>query len=178
VTEQSDCEGTTATDAGSTLVALHVTDSTRFKTIPELDGEVATAVAVRAGLRDGRPFALGADGSYDVALNRFFSELDSWGVRATNSIAAYARDVMLFSRFLHESRGGKSIWACDGEDLRAYKQVRLRTPGTDQVSVATWRRSIAALNKWVTWALSEGLIDTVRQHRNVLCAATPTGRSA
>ncbi|MDA8286433.1 MAG: site-specific integrase [Actinomycetota bacterium] len=160
MTEQTDLEGTTPTEGGGTLVALHVTDSTRFKTIPELDGKVAAAVAARAGLRDGRPFVLGADGSYDVALNRFFSELDSWGVRAPNSIAAYARDVMVFCRFLHESRGGKSIWACDGADLRAYKQVRLRTPGGNQVSVATWRRSIAALNKWAAWALSQGLIDT------------------
>jgi site-specific recombinase XerD len=168
-------QGSTTADAGSTLVALHVTDSTRFPTVPELDGKVATAVAARAGLRDGRPFVLGADGSYDVALNRFFGELDSWGVRASNSIAAYARDVMLFCRFLHDSRGGKSIWACDGEDLRAYKQVRLRTPGGTQVSVATWRRSIAALNKWVAWALCEGLIDTEPFRYRDVTVWTPRG---
>ena len=66
---------------------------------------------------------------------------------------------MLFCRFLNDSRGGKSIWECDGADLRAFKRVRLRTPGDGQVSVATWRRSIAALDKWAAWAVSEGLLD-------------------
>jgi hypothetical protein len=112
----------------------------------------------RAGVRDGQPFVLGSDGSYDLALNRFLRELDGWGVRAANSIGAYARDVMLFCRFLHDSRGGKAIWECDGADLRAFKRVRLRTPGDGQVSVATWRWSIAALDKWAAWAVYEGLL--------------------
>lgn len=64
---------------------------------------------------------------------------------------------MLFCRFLAQSRGGKPIWECDAADLRAYKRVRLHTPGPAQVSVATWRRSIAALDKWAAWALYEGL---------------------
>ena len=101
---------------------------------------------------------LGADGSYDLQLNRFFRELGGWGVRAANSVLAYARDIMLFCRFLAQSRGGKPIWVCDAADLRAYKRVRLRAPGPAQVSVATWRRSIAALDKWAAWALYEGLI--------------------
>jgi site-specific recombinase XerD len=101
---------------------------------------------------------LGPDGSYDLHLNRFFRELPSWGVGAENSVAAYTRDVMLFCRFLHEGRAGKSIWQCDSADLRAYRMVRLRTPGPLRVSLSTWRRSIAALDKWVRWSLSEGLL--------------------
>ena len=46
----------------------------------------------------------------------------------------------------------------DAADLRAYKQVRLRTPGEAQVSVATWRRSMAALDKWAAWAIAENLL--------------------
>lgn len=65
---------------------------------------------------------------------------------------------MLFCRFLHESRGGRTIWQCDGADLRAYKAVRLRGDGPCRVSVSTWRRSVAALDKWVRWAQYEGLI--------------------
>lgn len=118
----------------------------------------AAVVLARAGVLAGQPFVLGADGGYDVALNRFFRELDSWGVRAASSVAAYARDVMLFCRFLHDSRDEKEIWACDAADLRAYKQVRLRTPGEAQVSVATWRRSMAALDKWAAWAVAENLL--------------------
>jgi site-specific recombinase XerD len=139
-------------------VGLFVTEGMRAGAAPGLGDGVAVGVLQRAGVRDGQPFVLGPDGSYDVALNRFFRELGGWGVRAANSVSAYARDVMLFCRFLDTSRGGKTIWECDGGDLRAYKAVRLHTAGDHQVSVATWRRSIAALDKWVVWALHEGLL--------------------
>lgn len=43
----------------------------------------------RFGVRDGQRFVLGADGSYDVELNRFFRELGGWGVRSDNGAAAY-----------------------------------------------------------------------------------------
>jgi site-specific recombinase XerD len=125
----------------------------------ELDLGLDTAgVLARAGVRDGQPFVLGADGSYDVALNRFFQELDGWGVRSANGVAAYSRDVMLFCRFLQEARGGKAIWECDSTDLAAYKRARLWTDGPHRVSVSTWRRTVAALDKWVRWSLSEGLL--------------------
>lgn len=62
-------------------------------------------------------------------------------------------------------RGGKSIWDTDHNDLRAYKNdlraykaVRLRQGGPDTIAVATWNRSIAALDKWVQWSLYEGLL--------------------
>jgi site-specific recombinase XerD len=127
--------------------------------VPGLDLDLDTAgVLGRAGVRDGHPFVLGADGSYDIALNRFFQELDSWGVRSANGVAAYSRDVMLFCRFLHEGRGGKTIWECDATDLVAYKRARLWTDGPHRVSVSTWRRTVAALDKWVRWSLSEGLL--------------------
>lgn len=152
---------TAASSSAGALVNLYRSETTRAAGAPGLGecGEPrAAAVLARAGVRNGQPFVLGADGSYDPALNRFFRELDSWGVRAANSVAAYARDVMLFCRFLHESRGGKAIWDCEEADLRAYKQLRLNGPTHLRVSVATWRRFIAALDKWVAWALSEGLL--------------------
>jgi len=142
---------------GEALVELYFTEGARAAGGPL--GADPAGVLRRAAARDGLPFVLGPDGSYDVELNRFFRELDGWGVRAANSILAYARDVMLFCRFLHTSRGGKSIWECDGTDLRAYKSARLHTPGDQQVSVATWRRSIAALDKWAAWAVHEGLLE-------------------
>ncbi|MBT2491823.1 tyrosine-type recombinase/integrase [Streptomyces sp. ISL-96] len=116
------------------------------------------SVLRRAGADDGRPFILGPDGSYDRDLNRFLRDLESWGVRAENSRIAYSTDVMLYCRFLHESRAGKSIWDTDGADLRAYKSVRLRGDGPGKVSAATWNRSIAALDKWVQWSLYEELL--------------------
>src|SRR6266481_4669383 len=128
------------TAGGGALAELHVTGPVR-SAVPGAD----TAVVLRrAGVRPGQPFILGSGGEYDVQLNRFLRELDSWGVRAANSIAAYGRDVMLFCRFLDQARGGKSIWACDTEDLAAFKRARLHGP--DAISVSTWRRSIAALD--------------------------------
>jgi len=54
-------------------------------------------------------------------------------------------------------RGDKSIWQCDAGDLAAFKRVRLHCPEQQQrVSVGTWRRSIAALDKWARWAVAEG----------------------
>ncbi|WP_200263397.1 tyrosine-type recombinase/integrase [Streptomyces sp. HSG2] len=119
------------------------------------DGE---SVLRRVGANDGRPFILCPDGSYDLHLNRFLRDLEHWGVRSENSRIAYSTDVMLYCRFLHESRGGKSIWETDGADLRAYKAVRLHSSGPGSVSVATWNRSLAALDKWVQWSLHEELL--------------------
>ena len=139
------------------VIDLHLTDAACAAGA----GQAATggvAALSRAGVVDGLPFLLGADGSYDLQLNRFFRELDGWGVRAANSVLAYARDIMLFCRFLAQSRGGKSIWECDTADLRAYKRARLHTPGPARVSVATWRRLVAALDKWAAWSVYEGLI--------------------
>lgn len=113
----------------------------------------------RAGAYDGKCFVLGPDGSYDVQLNRFGRELDSWGVRSDNGHEGYMRDIMLYCRFLHESLGGKSIWETDSADLRAYKVVRMRMDNENSISAATWRRSIAALDKWVEWSLYEELLD-------------------
>jgi len=140
----------------STVVQYHQTSLAQASMLDL--GVDATAALSRAGVRDGQPFMLGADGSYDVALNRFFQELDGWGVRSANGIAAYTRDVMLFCRFLHEGRDGKTIWECGSADLLAYKRTRLWGDGPGRVSVSTWRRSIAALDKWVRWSLAEGLL--------------------
>jgi site-specific recombinase XerD len=145
-------DGVSGADAAQAQVELHVTDAARSAAAA---GD-AGAVLARAGVAAGQVFVLGADGSYDVELNRFFRELDGWGVRAANSIVAYARDVMLFCRFLWCSRGGKSIWECDAGDLAAFKRVRLHCPEQQRVSVGTWRRSIAALDKWARWAVAEG----------------------
>ncbi|MGH3285124.1 MAG: tyrosine-type recombinase/integrase [Streptosporangiaceae bacterium] len=143
-------------EPGEAMVELYFTEGNRAAEGPL--GADSNGVLHRVGVRDGLPFVLGPSGGYDVELNRFFRELGSWGVRAANSVSAYARDVMLFCRFLHASRGGKTIWECDGADLRAYKSVRLHSPGEHQVSVSTWQRSIAALDKWATWAVYEGLL--------------------
>ena len=137
-----------------------MTEAVRAESVSGLDeGMTAAAVLTRAVVRERQVFVLGADGSYDVELNRFFRDLDAWGVRAAGSVAAYARDISVFCRFLEQARGGKSIWVCDAADLAAFKRVRLHGDPEQAVSVPTWRRSIAALDKWAAWAKYEGLIE-------------------
>jgi site-specific recombinase XerD len=136
-----------------------------YKTSAELLGEVpglgrdAASALARAGVEPGMPFVLAPDGAYDVALNRFFRDLPDWGVRSANSQAAYARDLTLFCRFLYQRRGGRTIWQADQEDLRAFKVVRRRV-GVEQgrITAGTWNRFIAALDKWVEWAVHEDLL--------------------
>jgi hypothetical protein len=77
-------------DEGSsdgTVIDLHVTapaNATGAELVAA--GVDGAAVLRRAGVAGGLPFLLGADGSYDLQLNRFFRELDGWGVRAASSL--------------------------------------------------------------------------------------------
>ncbi|MCR8574282.1 tyrosine-type recombinase/integrase [Streptomyces sp. Isolate_219] len=132
---------------------MYKTAMERVAEIPGLAGN-ALGVLERADATTGMPFLIGPDGTYDLQLNRFFRELGDWGVRAMGSVEAYARDLALFCRFLHQHRGGKAIWDADQQDLLAYRRARRRTPGFE-VSAATWNRFLAALDKWVAWALDE-----------------------
>lgn len=142
---------------GTDDVLLFRTELARLGEVPGVGGDAA-AVLARAGASEGQVFALGPDGSYDVELNRFFRELDGWGVRSPNSIRAYAWDLVLFGRFLAGRRGGKSVWQAGQEDLRAYRRAR-RSGGPGSVSAGTWNRFIAALDKWAEWAVYEKLIE-------------------
>ncbi len=151
---------------------LFKTELARLGEVPGVGGDAA-AVLARAGAAEGQVFALGPDGSYDVELNRFFRELDGWGVRSPNSIRAYARDLVLFGRFLAEGRGGKQIWQAGQEDLRAYRRARRSGPAA--VSAATWNRFIAALDKWAGWAVYEKLIDALPFRYADVTVWTPHG---
>ncbi|MFJ2789901.1 MULTISPECIES: tyrosine-type recombinase/integrase [unclassified Streptomyces] len=155
---EDDRDGKGAIEKLEAVVQLHRTRRTKVGVAAGLPSTAALAVLDRAGASDSKFFVLGPDGSYDVQLNRLGRELDSWGVRSDNGHEGYMRDLMLYSRFLHESRGGKSIWETDNDDLRAYKAVRMRPDREDSIAASTWRRSIAALDKWVEWGLYEGLL--------------------
>jgi len=123
-------------------------------------GAAAVTVLERATVRDGHPFILGPDGSYDLQLNRFLRELQGWGVRSVHSVEAYARDLTLFCRFLHQRRGGRSIWEVDQDDLLAYRRARREVDGF-RISASTWNRFIAAVDKWAQWAVYERLLAAV-----------------
>ncbi|MFI8090526.1 tyrosine-type recombinase/integrase [Streptomyces sp. NPDC086080] len=132
------------TDPGS-LEATGVTDGQR--------------ALERHGLHAGAPFILSDDGSYDIHLNRFLWSLPTLGVRSANSWRAYALDLLTWGRFLHEHRG-KALWQADRDDVTAFHRARRISPDPTQViSASTWNRSVAALDKFYTWAADEGLIE-------------------
>jgi site-specific recombinase XerD len=117
----------------------------------------AFATAKNAGLADGIPFILNADGSCDHELNRFFRECPSMGLRSPNSLRSYARDLVTWMRFLADVRG-KSVWQADGQDVIAYHRARRQGPSPNRIAAVSWNRSIAALEKFYGWAKQEGLV--------------------
>jgi site-specific recombinase XerD len=118
----------------------------------------AIAAAEAAGLSDGLPFILDDRGGYDLDLNRFFRACPTMGVRSPNSLEAYARDLLVWMRFLSERREGKLIWQADREDLAAYHAARRRSAPVHRISAASWNRAVAALEKFYGWATEEELI--------------------
>jgi site-specific recombinase XerD len=143
---------------------LHFTDVSLagLAALPDGLGGQFSSVAVDPGDRpelvDGTPFILDDDGSYDLQLNRFFRECPTIGVRSSNSVQAYARDLLTWLRFLVERRGGKSVWEADRQDIIAFHRSRRLTAGPGQITGASWNRSVTALEKFYGWAWDEGLL--------------------
>lgn len=127
--------------------------------LPPLPAGMIAAVEC-AGVTDGMPFILSDDGGYDVELNRFFRACPTMGVRALNSVEAYARDILTWLRFLADRRGGKTLWQADREDIAAFHAARRRSQPPHRISAASWNRCIAALEKLYQWAQEEALIAT------------------
>jgi hypothetical protein len=121
-------------------------------------------------LVDGIPFILGDDGSYDADLNRFFRECPSMGLRSLNSVRAYAHDILTWIRFLKERRGGKSLWRADRQDVIAFHRTRRLAAGPGQITASSWNRTVAALEKFYTWAWDEGLVSTTPLSRGTTAA--------
>ena len=94
----------------SFLPQLFFTDLSALSRSATVDGvthrltpaEIAAARDI--GLVDGMPFILGPDGIYDHQLNRFLRAGPTMGVRSMNSLRAYARDIVVWMRFLAERR--------------------------------------------------------------------------
>jgi site-specific recombinase XerD len=118
----------------------------------------ALDMAKLAGLIDGMPFILMDDGSYDFDLNRFFRACPSMGARSPNTWRSYARDILVWARFLAERRDGKTVWQADRHDVLAFHRARRLSSVPYRISAASWNRSVAALDKLYRWAVEEGII--------------------
>ncbi|WP_292053730.1 site-specific integrase [Mesorhizobium sp.] len=111
------------------------------------------------GLIDGMPFILDVSGNYDHDLSRFFRACPTMGVRSMNSLRAYARDIVVWLRFLEERRNGKTVWQADRADIAVFHDARRLSDPPYRISAASWNRAIAALDKLYRWAVDEKLID-------------------
>lgn len=140
------------TDLGALSRPLPLDDSATNPAPGALD------VAERAGLIDGMPFILTDDGSYDLNLNRFFRACPGMGACSPNTWRSYARDILVWARFLAERRDGKTVWQADRHDVLAFHRARRLAAAPYRISAASWNRSIAALDKLYRWAIEEGII--------------------
>lgn len=132
-------------------------------------GHCPQEVLARTGVRALMPFVLGADGGYDLRLNRYFRALPTMCVRSTSSWQQYASELVVWARFLSERRR-TTIWDADPDDVVAFHAARRggATPA-DRVSASTWNRSVAALSKFYEWAVTEQHVDRnpfVRRQRS------------
>jgi site-specific recombinase XerD len=126
---------------------------------PEGESEylMTPASAFAVGMLEGMPFFIREDGTYESDLNRFFRGLASDGAPAFNTWLAYAKDILVYVRFLSQVRG-KGWLDADIADLRAYKVAR-RTPKAPHFySASSWNRALAAIQRLYQWALDEELI--------------------
>ncbi|MDX3516150.1 site-specific integrase [Streptomyces caniscabiei] len=134
------------------------------------------AVLDREPVREGMPFILGPDGSYDVQLNRFFRALPTLGCRSAESWKGYARDLALWGRFLAERREC-SVWTAQRADFDAFYAARRLSQAPFRVTAKTWNRSSAALDKFYRWAVDEQLVASAPfGYREVAVAGQPTSR--
>lgn len=142
------------------MTQLYFTDGSALRVPVSVEGVAIdlTGVVGRIGLMDGMPFFLDRDGSYFHDVNRFFRACPTMGVRSRHSLRAYAHDIFVWMRFLEERRGGKQLWRADYNDVIAFHHARRLSDAPFQISVPSWNRAIAALDKLYRWALEEGLI--------------------
>lgn len=130
-------------------------DSEADSLLVELPPAVRKAFSDLA-IPDGMPFFLGDDGDYVSILNKFFRDIASDGSPSPDTWRGYARDIHTFSRFLDERMNGKRLLAATKDDLRTY--FRIRCMSIDAISVRSWNRSVAALDRFYRWALENGQI--------------------
>jgi site-specific recombinase XerD len=122
------------------------------------------------------PFLISDKGEYLHDLNAWLRSLDSGRTRSFETWTAYARDVLIFLRFLEEVLG-KSFWQADADDVSRFHRLR-RPPAKKprwsdagvlitaeqtgvEVTARSWNRSVAALNRAYRWGQEYGLIEEV-----------------
>ena len=146
---------------------LYFTDLSSLSKTANLNGHTLAlspeerAAATSLGLVEGMPFILGEYGGYDHQINRFFRACPTLGVQSMNSLRAYARDILVWMRFLRERCCGKTVWAAGREDIAAFHEARRLSDPPFRISASSWNRAVAALDKLYRWALDERIISAL-----------------
>jgi site-specific recombinase XerD len=115
------------------------------------------------GIPDRTPW-LDAESADEELLNRFFADLWVLGGLAENTVRAYARDVVVWARFLRQART-RSWLEADRSDLLAFHKVRRVTGartgagGMATISGRSWDRGVCALTKLYDWAEVHELVE-------------------
>jgi site-specific recombinase XerD len=124
------------------------------------DGTAVTPEAFRAaGLVDGLPFFLRADGTADEVVNSFFREL-AVNTTSRNTWTAYARDMAAFFRFLDEALGMADWRKTTWDHLLSYKSIRRprELEGEFAITAKSWNRAVGALEVFFDFATESGAI--------------------
>jgi len=109
------------------------------------------------GIPVGTPYLLAPSFEYDIELNAFFYSVDMLNARLSTRVG-YARDIRAFLNFLLLGRDGKTWRDATEEDHRAYLMWRREDPDGPQVSLSTWDREVAAVNRFYRWQMARGYV--------------------
>jgi len=127
--------------------------------MPGLDAVEPRVVLDRAAVAQGMPFILDADGAYDVRLNAWLAELPANDSTSRHTWTAYARDLLIWVRWLFEARDGKTVWDAGGEDFRAFYFARCRSENpAERVGPATWARQRSTMTAFYEYAVGCGYV--------------------
>jgi site-specific recombinase XerD len=132
-------------------------------------------------VKDGMPFILGSDGSYDCSVNAYLAELTAHLTPGT--VRAYAFDLLMWLRFLAEHRGLESPWDATPADVGAFYEARRCGPVELRIAASTWDRQIGSLSRLFEWGRDRGLVDEnpckvggrvrlAKGHRREVCAVS------
>lgn len=140
---------------------LFITDRRRLTglTMPEGADCSPHDVLDRRAIPQGMPFILAADGGYDVRLNQWLASLPNNNVFARNSWSAYARDLLIWIRWLSEHCDGKTIWTADDEDFRAFYFARCHSEDpAERIVESSWKRQRSTLVAFYESAVARGYV--------------------
>lgn len=104
-------------------------------------------------IEPGMPIVRQDDGQPALHLNDFLRYVRTDGV-SLKTAAIYARDLIVFGRYLRQARG-KSLLEATSADVGEYRILRLEGPSEYRLAGSSWRRASLAITRFYRWAADE-----------------------